>query len=155
SEWWAMPTLQNHIDHHFPKELPMQSLDRVTDYRNADPAPEIEYRGHKSGNRKPVTRKQKLFVEQCLGSEKTFDEVMKDHHVTPERFANWMLQGSFRKYLKGIRRSLAEQAKMILSIGGKRSAAFLFRTASIGSTSPREDRKRSSQCRAAQTLARF
>jgi len=132
----------------------MQSLGRAVHYQHAVPR-NIHCRSGLQQKSK-VTKRQRLFVEECLGStDLTFDEVMKRHSVSTERFVDWITQSGFRRYLKLIARAQREQAKLILSIGQKRSAMFLLRTASTTAESPRDDKKRSSRVKAAQVLLRF
>jgi hypothetical protein len=133
----------------------MQSLDRAVHYQNAAPPTEIRSAEQKCPE-KQVTKRQRLFVEECLGStEKTFDEVMKHHFVTTDRFAGWMMEPAFRCYLKRIAKSLHAQTRLILSIGQKRSAMFLLRAASTTAESAAHDKKRTSRVKAAEVLLRF
>src|SRR3954471_9146790 len=99
----------------------MQSLDRAIHSRHATPPPEIKSRSDRKTHKR-ITPRQRLFVEECLTDQKTFDEVMKHHYITTERFVNWMMQPAFRRYLKRVVNALREQAKFIMAIGKKRGA---------------------------------
>src|SRR5439155_22874965 len=105
----------------------MQSR-RVANYRHATPPPtKLRPYSTKLLAEMP-SKRQKLFVEECLSNpEKSFDEVMKHHFVTTERFVNWLMEPAFRRYIKAVARALREQTHLILSIGRKRSAMFLTR----------------------------
>jgi hypothetical protein len=133
----------------------MQSLDRAVHYQNAAP-PATVPPGERNREKKQITKRQRLFVEECLAStEKTFDEVMKHHFVTTDRFVGWMMEPAFRRYLKKIAKSLRAQTRLILSIGQKRSAMFLLRTAGTTANSPTHDKNRTSRVKAAEVLLRF
>ena len=133
----------------------MQSLGRTVHYRNADPPPEIVCRSDRKTTNK-LTKRQILVVEERLSKkEKTFDEVLDAHHVTIERWVNWMLEPAFRRYLKRVRKGLHEQAKLMMAIAAKKGAHFLMVIGASGASDPKHDKNRTSQARAAETILKL
>lgn len=99
---------------------------------------------------RPLTRKQRMFLEECLNSSHTFSDLMADMYLNGSRLAKWLMQTSFRKELFRIRRALSKQREMELAMGAKRGAEFLNRTFSAKSSE--SDRNVTARCRAAATL---
>lgn len=99
---------------------------------------------------RPLSRKQRRFLDECLNSDRRFSELLEAHHLNGSRLAAWLMQFSFRQELLRIRRTLGKQREMELAIGARRGAEFLNRA--VTEKSDAFDRNLTARCRAAETL---
>jgi hypothetical protein len=133
----------------------MQSLDKVVHYWNAIPPTDIKSYHPKSEQQKPVSRKQRMFVEDCLTTHMTFEQMLEKHHVSSAQMANWFTQSGFATYCDGICEAADRKTRLLMSCGAMRGIKFLFDTASVTSANPKEDANKTSRCRAAETLVKL
>src|SRR4051812_28975292 len=97
----------------------MQSLDKVVHYWNAVPPTDIK-RYCPTPKPKPVSRKQRMFVEDCLSTQQTFDQMLEKHHISSAQIANWFTQPGFATYCDGICEAVDRKTRLLTSCGAMR-----------------------------------
>src|SRR5256885_10536544 len=79
--------------------------------------------------RRPLTHRQKYFIEQCVPSEQSISDVMDDTGVSAKEFASWLLQRSFRWHLEQICRAIRKKRELNIQFGAAKAADMLHRHA--------------------------
>lgn len=72
---------------------------------------------------------QQQFIDRCLHTDKTLDQVMQELNILPAQVAHWLTTRGFRQRLTHARRHARRMRELQIELGAWRAAQVLVRAA--------------------------